>query len=85
MLDEIEKWVAEHYGRITTESVDFPQFGLSIACCAVRTMGGISMGMGQSRQLAIHDLYRSLTLQPELETALPPFWQDRRERLNEAQ
>jgi hypothetical protein len=77
MLDDVELWVSDHYGKITTASVDFPQFGWSITSVVVRVMDGVEIGMGQSRQLAIHDLYLRLTSRPTLETQLPAWWQSR--------
>jgi hypothetical protein len=80
VLDDIELWVNDKYGPITTEEVDFPQFGWKITAVAVPLLNGVQIGMGQSRQLAIHDLYLRLTTKPELETSLPHWWQQRFER-----
>ncbi|WP_417740614.1 hypothetical protein [Rosistilla oblonga] len=76
--DEIERWVVERYGPIESEHVDMPQFyGCAIVAAAVPLLRGVQIGMGPSRQLAIHDLYLRLTTNPELETSLPPWWQKR--------
>ncbi len=76
--DEVERWVVDRYGPIETEYVDMPQFedGIVVAV-AVPLLRGVQIGMGSSRQLAIHDLYLRLTTNPELETSLPPWWQKR--------
>ncbi|WP_145284976.1 hypothetical protein [Rosistilla oblonga] len=54
-----------------------PQFvdGIIVAA-AVPLLRGVQIGMGPSRQLAIHDLYLRLTTNPELETSLPTWWQN---------
>ena len=82
MLDDVEQWVTEHYGEITTSEVDFPQFGWKVVSAVVPLYeSGIAIGMGMSRQLAIHDLYLDLVSHPTLKTSLPPFWQRRRSEL----
>ncbi|WP_145284919.1 hypothetical protein [Rosistilla oblonga] len=76
--DEVERWVVDKYGPIETEHVGMPQFvDCIIVAAAVPLLRGVLIGMGPSRQLAIHDLYLRLTTNPELETSLPPWWQKR--------
>lgn len=81
MLDDIEKWVVEHYGEITRESVEFGPFWPSgIVAVVVRTFSGVTIGMGPTYQLAVHDLYLRLTTEPKLKTSLSGWWQQRFEK-----
>ena len=77
MLDDIEKWVVEHYGKIESESVQFPQLNSAITAVAVPIFNGLVIGMGTNRQLAIHDLYLRLTMNPKLNTGLNDWWKQR--------
>lgn len=76
-IDEIELWIVKLYGEITYDEVRFPMFGWSIVAAVVPVMGGVVIGMGQSRQLANHDLYLNLTDNTELKVGLPDWWQKR--------
>ena len=81
-MDTVEEWVVANYGPITTDQVEIAPLGCTVTAVAVRLFSGLAIGMGTSRQLAIHDLYLSLTRKPTLKTALDPFWKARREALN---
>ncbi len=78
-LDEIEKWIVDRYGPISHSAVDADLF--SIYAAAVPVSGGVSIGMGPNRQLAIHDLYESLSLNRIHVTALSGFWRKRRDAI----
>lgn len=79
-LDDIERWINERYGAIWHESVITPL--VEIHSVAVPLFASVAIGMGPTRQLAIHDLYEELTVRPELATGLTGFWRDRRNSLN---
>lgn len=74
MLDDIEQWVVENYGKIESESVQFPQLNSAIVAVAVPIFNGVVIGMGTNRQLSIHDLYLRLTRNPKLNTGLNDWW-----------
>jgi hypothetical protein len=82
-LDDIELWIVDHYGPITYDSVVAPLVQVHVAC--VPLLNGMAIGMGPTRQLAVHDLYHDLTNststvgKPDL-PALPLFWHERRWR-----
>ena len=82
MLDEIERWINDRYGTIWHESVITPL--VEIHSVAVPLFASVAIGMGPTRQLAIHDLYEELSQRRDLPTALTGFWRERRDNFFEA-
>lgn len=85
MIDDVEKWIVEHYGKYEHSIVDAGFF--EVHAVAVPLMNGVSIGMGENLQLALHDLYLDLKngfcpVQVGVTRVdLHGFWKQRRQNL----
>jgi hypothetical protein len=77
-MKSYEAWIMRMYGQITFSEAKGGFVEIHVAAVAV--MNGIAIGMGDSRESAIMDLYEELLSTP-IETPLQGYWRDRRKKL----
>lgn len=76
------EWITTRYGEM---SLSFARVGgTEVHVATVAVMNGVAIGMGESRDHAIYDLYEDLR-SAEISTPLEGYWRTRREKLKPTQ